>query len=837
MEQPSNIIIRRRRLDRLTEILSDCRILYVQAPAGYGKTVFAEQWLANSKEGGIAVTLDEYDNTPEDLCRKLKGVMDDLYRKNEPGRESELIRHPDFDKAPVEFLMRAAAAIQRDGKGVIVIDDLHYLTDVRAQKILKTFLKRLPEEIKVCILSRNAPPGVFSELILKNKLKFIYQEDMLFDSSEILALYKSKNIALTKKQLEMILEFTEGWPIGINALLLSKNQIPEEDMPEGWLESFLGTQVWGMWDEEAREFMVATCMEDELTEGLCDALTERDGSKRMLERLMAEGAFLFRQRDGAYRFHKLFREFLKKQFLARPEEYRREKIWLAGKWYREHNDFYHAVERFSYIKDYEQTAECFDTLEYIERTGFDTEQVMHVVSAMLDEEIVKEYPYLYFMKAFTARNKGNIEKFKYYADKYYENYPCIVSRNPELAHNIFFLYAMDFRFTLRTIAEMAASTQTSMTFQGVRGSATSYFPLYHRSFRDFSELMPGDMNANLDEIGQVLGPLLGSEGSMILKAVRAGLYYEMGKLQHAQELILLSAAEMRREFVPESKFCVMVLLLIISHAMGQDAQEEIIQKDIQKMIDQDKVYYLQFNFDAVAVKNRLDCGDAEAARGWLENRGTDIYAHLDFFRLYGHFTTARAYIALGDFNQAIILLEKILAMCRAMKRTVDIIEAELLLAVAFWKKKRGNLKKALAYLEDAVTIAQEYEYEQVFINEGAELATMLSNLKSRTIRSDYEGSLSETFVKRLYIGAAEQAHNRKGLTGGRVEQGIKFTPQQKKVMSLMCEGYGYQKIAEELGIQFSTVRSHIELIYRKLDVSDMKEAILKIRRLHILEEV
>ena len=53
----------------------------------------------------------------------------------------------------------------------------------------------------------------------------------------------------------------------------------------------------------------------------------------------------------------------------------------------------------------------------------------------------------------------------------------------------------------------------------------------------------------------------------------------------------------------------------------------------------------------------------------------------------------------------------------------------------------------------------------------------------------------------------------------------------------MCKGYSYRKIAEELGIQFSTVRSHIELIYRKLDVSSMKEAITKIHQLHILDDL
>ena len=412
-----------------------------------------------------------------------------------------------------------------------------------------------------------------------------------------------------------------------------------------------------------------------------------------------------------------------------------------------------------------------------------------------------------------------------------------MKRNPELAHNIFFLFIMDSRFTLKAIAEKAANTPASSTFSGVRGSATLYFPLYHRAYRDFSELLPGDIDAAVEALVQVLGPLLGNECSMLTGCIRAGLYYEKGELQRAQELALSAAAKLRRSFAPESKFCMMALLLVINHSMRQFREEAMVQQDIQEMIENDKAFYLQFNFDAIVCKHSLDSGDSDAASRWIENRSSAPYESLKFFELYGHFTTARAHIALGNFNQAIIILEKILEMCQALNRPIDVIEARILLAIAFWKKKRGNQKKALLCLEEAIKDAQPLGCEQVFINEGAELESMLFTLKKRTVRSDYEGDLSEVFVGNLYLKIAEQAHYRKGLTGGRIEETVKFTQQQKRVMNLMCKGYSYRKIAEELGIQFSTVRSHIELIYRKLDVSSMKEAITKIHQLHILDDL
>lgn len=834
----SNFTIHRNRLARLAQKLSDSQILYVQAPAGYGKTVFAGQWLEDRKSPTALITLDEYDNTAADMCYKLKTALTDLCTE-EKAAVSAFTEHPDFCKAPVEFLMRAVRTLSGNAHAYLVIDDLHYLTDFSAQKALERFLTYLPTGIKICILGRNALPECFCELILKNAFQFISQEQLCFDSQEICALYKGRNITLTSTQAEAILSFTEGWPLGINALLLSDKQIPpiEKTMSVDWLQSFLKTHVWEGWDDASREFMLGICMEDELTADLCNVLTGRSDSERMLEHLITKGAFLSKTQRHTYRFHSLFREFLKKLFLEMPENYRTSQIRIAGKWYLEQCDFYHAVEKFSCIKDYAQLACCFDLLEEIDRSGFDTEQVMHAVRTALDEEILIRYPYLYFMKAFTARNEGKVEEFKAYADQYYNHYPQIIARNPELSHNIFFLYILDFRFTLKDIAKMASGAQAPpCVFQGVRGTATLYFPFCHRSFRDFSELLPGDIDGRTGTLAEILGPLLGKEGVMLKYCIQGGLYYEQGNLERAQELAIAAVAELQEEFAPESKFCAMALLLEVSHALMQSEQEELIRKDIQKMIEKDKAFYLQSNFDALIYRHHLDFGDTLFAQKWLKTTGSKVCNHLDFFHLYNHFTTARAHIAVGNFNYAIILLEMLLELCDAMKRPSDVIEAEILLSISFWKKKYSDRKKASSYLVKAVLTAQEFGYEQAFINDGAELKDILSVLKNWTVRSDYSGNLSETFVKRLYLRTAEKAEHSKGLTGGRGRQPVKLTPQQKRVATLMCDGYSYRKIAQELGVQFSTVRSHIELIYRKLDVSSMDEAILKIRRLRLLEE-
>jgi len=208
--------------------------------------------------------------------------------------------------------------------------------------------------------------------------------------------------------------------------------------------------------------------------------------------------------------------------------------------------------------------------------------------------------------------------------------------------------------------------------------------------------------------------------------------------------------------------------------------------------------------------------------------------NLSFFKIYQYFTTARAYIVIGDHTNAVLFLQRLLGLNERYRRTLDIIEACILLAVVHWKKGRGGQLTALDYLERAVIAAHEYKFIQVFANEGAELINMLHRLQKRSVQEKYAGSLPSDFVKTLYIAAVEGAKRSKGLTGGRTREKLSFTDKQKVIMRFMCEGYSRNKIAEKTGLKPNTVKSHTELIYKKLDVSNSIDAVMKIKKLDVL---
>lgn len=54
-----------------------------------------------------------------------------------------------------------------------------------------------------------------------------------------------------------------------------------------------------------------------------------------------------------------------------------------------------------------------------------------------------------------------------------------------------------------------------------------------------------------------------------------------------------------------------------------------------------------------------------------------------------------------------------------------------------------------------------------------------------------------------------------------------LTPREKEVLALLAKGYGYKKIAADLGISINTMRIHLRSVYDKLHVHSRTEATVK----------
>lgn len=95
---------------------------------------------------------------------------------------------------------------------------------------------------------------------------------------------------------------------------------------------------------------------------------------------------------------------------------------------------------------------------------------------------------------------------------------------------------------------------------------------------------------------------------------------------------------------------------------------------------------------------------------------------------------------------------------------------------------------------------------------------------------DVSSSADVVLVARRGSAAAPAVHS----TAGDVLYAPALTNRERDVLALLADGLGNKQIAARLGISTSTVKTHLELLFEKLEVSTRAEAVATAVRLGLL---
>ncbi len=311
---------------RIRQALDGCRdagLALVAAPAGYGKTTAVRAWCAGLDAALAWVTFDAGDNDPVRLWRYVATAVDRV----RPGLGRSALQRLGaaggaVDDA-VDELLNGAAAF--DGPLVIVLDDLHTVTNSECVQSLGHAIAHLPSNTRVIAISRTDPALSLAKLRVAEALAEVRAADLSFTPAEAYELLVThERVKLGRKEIEALVERTEGWPA---ALVLAGLWLKSVDDPARAVQDFggehrfvaeyLSGEVLASLTDDRRSFLLGTAILGEFTAELCDAVLGRSDSAALLAEL--ERANLMVQRlegGGLYRVHALFAEFARAQLAA-----------------------------------------------------------------------------------------------------------------------------------------------------------------------------------------------------------------------------------------------------------------------------------------------------------------------------------------------------------------------------------------------------------------------------------------------------------------------------------------------------------------------------------------
>ncbi len=767
------------------------RLTLISAPAGFGKTTLASEWIAGCKRPSAWLSLDEGDN---DFARFLMYLVAALQtiQGGTGARLVAVLQSP--QPMPVESvltsLLNEINAMPDDF--VLVLDDYHAVEAKQVDDALAFILEHLPQQMHLVITTREDPDLPLARWRARGQLTELRAADLRFTTFEAAEFFnQAMGLSLTQDDIHTLEKRTEGWIAGMQMAALS---IHGRSDTAGFIHAFSGShrfvldylveEVLQRQLEHVQDFLLQTAILGGLCASLCDAVTGLDDGTEMLETLEHGNLFIIPLDDKRqwYRYHHLFADVLKVQLVkAQPERvsvlHRR-----ASEWYEQNGQASPAISHALAARDLERAAGLIELVGPAMEGSSQSNSWLAWVKALPDE-LVRARPVLSVWYAFALLTVGaemedaetrlkdaewwlaNPSAEMVVTDKgQYQALPVLIAvARAYLAQSIGDISGIVFcaRRALDLLPEGEQLRRGQLTgLLGLSCWASGDLDAAGRVFADYHAKLRTTRNIP-DAIGTafVLAEIQLAQGH--LRAAASTLEHSLQFVVDQGKPLPPDTAELYRGLCElacergESESA----LRYLSASKELDGQAELLgqqhrlrvsealmkqtQGDLNGALDllyEAEHLYISSPLPVVrpipALRARIWVaqGKLNEALAWAHERNLSIDDDRSYLSEFEHLTLARILIAKFNddpdesIHKVMGLLERLLQAAEAGGRIGRLIEILVLQALAH--KAQGDIPAALAALERALILAEPEGYVRVFVNQDPSMAALLTALQA-----------------------------------------------------------------------------------------------------------
>jgi DNA-binding CsgD family transcriptional regulator len=182
--------------------------------------------------------------------------------------------------------------------------------------------------------------------------------------------------------------------------------------------------------------------------------------------------------------------------------------------------------------------------------------------------------------------------------------------------------------------------------------------------------------------------------------------------------------------------------------------------------------------------------------------------------------SARLLHVRGRHEEALRLLDELQEAAQTAGRTGGMIEILVLRALALWATNKKE--RVVNTLAGALALAEPEGYVRTFVDEGAPMGDLLSATLEARQRGhlDAAGRISVSYLARLLAAVAQEATA--PASDGRLPESL--SERELEVLALIAAGKSNKEIAARLFVSTSTVKTHVNNLYRKLGARSRTQA-------------
>src|SRR5215208_6437834 len=373
------LITRTRLIDALYDQLEK-RLLFIVAPAGYGKTSLLVDLAQQSELPVCWLSLDSLDQEPQRFLRYLIAAIAERFphfgRDSLAALESMTSIEQDEERLLVTITNEINAQINEHF--ILVLDDYHLVAGVAfIDHVISRFLQLTGEYVHLILATRNLPnlPGA-PLMIARNQVGGLSFEELSFYPEEIQQLFQQNNgILLSPQDAQALVKETEGWIAAIHLTNGHPGTLPQMHPLESTRElfDFFSKEVLLRQPEEVRSFMLMTSVFDTFDASLCEKVLEPLVEGRhfdwlvLFETVRTNNLFSVPlDNEGRWmRYHHLFQHFLRSQLQYEQPALAWHIQQNLARAYEDQQVWEEALEIYARLEDHE------NQIRLLIRTGMD----------------------------------------------------------------------------------------------------------------------------------------------------------------------------------------------------------------------------------------------------------------------------------------------------------------------------------------------------------------------------------------------------------------------------------------------------------------------------------
>lgn len=865
---------------------SSRKLTLISAPAGFGKTTLVSEWITVCGRPTAWLSLDEGDNEPTQfltyLVVALQTIVPNIGAEVLGALQSP---QPPPIKLILTALINEITNVPNNlstgsGQGfILVLDDYHIIDSKPVDNALTFLLEHLPSKMHLVISTREDPHLPLSRLRVRGQLTELRAADLRFTPSEASEfLNQVMGLHLSAEDVAALEKRTEGWVAGLQLAALSMQG--KVDASE-FIRSFSGAnqfvldylleEVLQRQPQHVQGFLLRTSILNRLNSSLCDALNESTSAQETLEQLERGNLFVISLDDERswYRYHHLFRDLLRQRL---SQKHRKEEIASmhirASEWFEQNGEIGEAFQHAMSAADFNRAAglaetawlamdESFQTgtwlgwvnqlplsvrrvrpvlLTQVGWSYMDAGNVMLSESSLRDAEASLKRPLaemvivekeqfrtlparIAFARAYNAQTQNRFDDVVRYVETALDIIPhedqyMQAQASSILSTTYWASGELDKSFELMSNWVNAAQQAGNIAFAVAASFGKADILIAQGRLRDAMQVYQTALSLAAEH---------GAEQHTAHHHLGLGLlHHEMGEdepaAQHLQKAFELG----RQTTIVDWRYRKSLAQAHLKESEGDLRSALELLNDAQRFYVRTPIPNLR-PVEAMQARIHIKQNHLNKAQAWAHQSGLSLQDTPIFLNEFGHLTLARIVLAENQndqhFQTMLQMLESLLKQAESQNRLRSRIDILITQALAFSAKDSA---KALAALEQALTLAEPEGYLRLFVDEGKPMAELLSKFKSSRLQQ---------YANRILAALTPSIHPSSFSIQPLIDP---LSDRELEVLRLIAQGLSNQEITQKLVVALSTVKGHNLRIFAKLQAKSRTEAVARARELGLL---